>query len=100
MCPVHRSIKPMSKHEPKSWGPQSELFLSTTEAEALIKAKAGTGIVRVSGTGKVQPIEDITCDKIIGRYFESGAWHDTNKASIRYGKKSSHLVPIKGANYD
>ncbi|MFQ9178133.1 MAG: phage minor capsid protein [Christensenellaceae bacterium] len=84
----------------KSWGPQSELFLSTTEAEALIKAKAGTGIVRVSGTGKVQPIEDITCDKIIGRYFESGAWHDTNKASIRYGKKSSHLVPIKGANYD
>ena len=84
----------------KGGNPQSILTISEDEAQQIIIRKAGTGIVRVDRKGNPKPQEDITCDKIIGKYYGGGKYHNTNKATIHYGKRGSHIVPIKGDHYD
>lgn len=84
----------------KNGNPQSVLIISEDEAQQIILDKSGTGIVRVDRKGNPKPQEDITCDRIIGKYYGGGSYHETNKATIHYGKKSAHIVPIKGDNYD
>ena len=80
--------------------PQSVLTITEKEAQEIIKAKAGTGIVRVTRKGEPTSKEDITYGKVIGKYYGGGKYHDTNKATIHYGKKGAHIVPIKGDDYD
>ena len=84
----------------KGGNPQSILLVSEQEAQAIIESKAGTGIVRVGTNGEPRNVENITCDKVIGKYYGGGKYHETNKAAIHYGKRLSHIVPIKGDNYD
>lgn len=90
----------LSTRQAKGGNPQSILTISEKEAQEIILSKSGTGIVRVSRNGIPRPQEDITCDKVIGKYYGGGKYHTTNKATIHYGKQSSHIVPIKGDNYD
>ena len=80
--------------------PQSELNLTYQEAQQLIINKAGTGIVGISRKGDMLPFESITANMIIGKTWSGGKYIETNKARIYYGKKSSHIVPIGGMNYD
>ena len=80
--------------------PQSVLTVDYETAQKIISEKAGTGIVRVDKKGNPRPVEDINCGIIIGQYFGGGEYHDTVKASIHYGKKGSHIVPIRGDNFD
>jgi len=84
----------------KGGNPQSILTISEEDARDIIIQKAGTGIVRADRKGRPKPMESITCDKIIGKYYGGGLYHKTNKATIHYGKKFSHIVPIKGDDYD
>ena len=80
--------------------PQSILTITEEEVERLISDKAGTGIVGVTHDGREKPIEDITANRIIGKYWRGGRYVDTNKVRIHYGRKSSHVSPIGGKHYD
>lgn len=80
--------------------PQSVITISKDEAQKIIETKAGTGIIKVDRNGNARPQEQITCDNIIGQYYYDGQYIDTNKAVIHYGKRNSHIVPVKGDNYD
>ena len=84
----------------KGNSPQGRLTISAEEAQEIIESYSGKGIIKVGRKGTVMNIEHITCDKEIGMYCQKGEWIKTNKASIYYGKKGAHLVPIKGNNYD
>lgn len=80
--------------------PQSIISISKEDAQKIIENKAGTGIIKVDVKGNARPQEQITCDNIIGQYYYDGKYVDTNKAVIHYGKKNSHIVPVRGDNYD
>ena len=56
--------------------------------------------LKVDRNGNPRPQEKITCDSIVGQYYFSGRYIDTNKAVIHYSKKGAHLVPIRGEHYD
>lgn len=79
---------------------QSELFLTAAEAQQLILDKAGTGIIKVSKKGEMLPRESITADRIVGITYSGNDLMETNKVRIHYGKRSSHIVPIGGMDYD
>lgn len=76
--------------------PQSIISISKEDAQKIIENKAGTGIIKVDAKGNARPQEQITCDNIIGQYYYDGKYVDTNKAVIHYGKKNSHIVPVRG----
>jgi SPP1 gp7 family putative phage head morphogenesis protein len=80
--------------------PQSIITITSEEVQKIIETKAGTGIVKVNSAGIPEPREDITCDCVVGQYYGGGRYHNTHKASIRYGKKNAHLIPIRGDNFD
>lgn len=84
----------------KGGNPQSIISVSAKKVQKIIETKAGTGIIKVDAKGNARPQEQITCDGIIGQYYSNGRYINTNKAVIHYGKKNSHIVPVKGDNYD
>lgn len=86
--------------EAKGGNPQSHLLISAEEVQEIINNKHGTGIIRTDRNGNPTNIERITCDKVIGQYYAKGEFHDTAKAALHYSKRGTHLVPIKGDDYD
>lgn len=84
----------------KGGNPQAVLLIDKEKAQEIIKSRAGTGIIRGSKKGEPLPVEDINCHFVVGKYFGNGKYHETTKAAIHYGKKSSHIVPIRGDNFD
>lgn len=84
----------------KNLGPQGVLTISKEEAQEIIYKKSGTGIIKLNRYGEPLDFEYITCDKVIGKYYDKGEWYETKKARIDHGKDGSHLIPIKGKNYD
>lgn len=84
----------------KGGNPQSILLIDREKAQSIIINKAGTGVVRAARSGSARDVEDVDCGFVIGKYFGNGEYHETTKASIHYGKKSSHIVPIRGENFD
>lgn len=73
--------------------------LSHMEVQSIINKYSGTGTVNYD---KHQFREIIECDKIIGTYcnIKTGEKQETNRATIHYSKKGTHLVPAryKGGN--
>lgn len=86
--------------ETKGGNPQSHILISAEEVQEIIRNKHGTGIIRVDRSGNPTNIERINCGKIIGQYYAKGEFHDTSKAALHYSKRGTHLVPIKGDDYD
>lgn len=84
----------------KGYGPQGRLSITWSDAQAIINTKSGTGIIKTRRDGTPTDIEKVTCDTIIGQYYQQGQWYDTNKAIITHGGKGSHIYPIKGNDYD
>lgn len=80
--------------------PQSILSISEEEAHKIILQRSGTGIVRVDRKGKAKPQESIDCGKVVGYYFAKGKYHPTTKVTIHYGKNGTHIVPIRGDDFD
>lgn len=80
--------------------PQSIITVSKEEVQNIIETKSGTGIIKVDNKGNPRPLEQIVCDKMIGKCYFGGKYIDTNKAVIHYGKRNAHLVPVIGDNYD
>lgn len=89
-----------NSREKEGLNPQSVLTISMEEAQKIIYNQSGTGIIKVRNDGSATNIEQITCDKVIGYYYDKHIKYPTNKAAIHHGSKGSHLVPIKGNNYD
>lgn len=90
----------LQARQAKNGNPQSILTISAEEAQKIIENKAGTGIIKVDNKGNARPQEQITCDKIIGKYYYNGTYIKTKKAVIHYSKRGAHIVPIRGNNYD
>lgn len=90
----------LKAREDKNGNPQSILTISEAETQEIIEKKAGTGIIKVDRNGNERPQEQITCSKVIGKYYYSGTYINTKKAVIHYSKKGAHLVPVRGNNYD
>ena len=86
--------------EAKGGNPQSHILISAEEVQEIIRNKHGTGIIRVDRSRNPTNIERINCGKIIGQYYAKGEFHDTSKAAFHYSKRGTHLVPIKGDDYD
>lgn len=84
----------------KGQTPPSVLTISKEEAQEIINKQSGTGIIRVNRDGTPRNIEDVTCDRIVGKYYSHGMFHETNKAAIHHGSQGSHLIPQSGGNYD
>ncbi len=84
----------------KGLNPQSVLTISKEEAQKIIIQQSGTGIIKPRRDGSATDVEQITCNRIIGYYYQNGMRVSTNKAAIHHGRKGSHLVPIKGNHYD
>ena len=80
--------------------PQSVLTISKDEAQDIIIKQSGTGLIKPRKDGTATDIERITCDRAIGYYYNKGNKIPTNKVAIHHGRKGSHLVPIKGNDYD
>ena len=76
------------------------ITISHKEAENLIEKLSGTGIIKTRKDGSPMNIELVNCKRVVGKYYDKGVWHETTKAAIHHGGKGSHIVPIKGSNYD
>ena len=86
--------------EGKNLPPQGVLIIPFEEAQDIILKKSGTGIINVKRDGTPTNVEDITCDRIIGKCWYRGQYYETHKAAIHHGSSGSHLVPHYGGNYD
>lgn len=84
----------------KGLGPQGVLSISQEETQKIIEKMSGTGIIKTRKDGSPMNIEWINVGKIVGEYCHKGKWYPTTKAAIHHGSHGSHLVPIKGNNYD
>lgn len=74
---------------------QSRLTISESEAQQLIIRLAGTGEPFIDGNGNVGKVEYVNCGYDVGEYYENGIYHKTSRAAIHYGKKDSHIIPVK-----
>lgn len=80
----------------KGKGMQGRLVISQGEAQDLIRQYAGKGKPYITKGGSVGNKEYVTADYVIGQYLTSGGeWKDTKRFAIYYGKRSSHIVPVK-----
>ena len=84
----------------KGYGKQSILTISYEETQRLINEFYGKGIVQSTKSGKPRKQEDVNFRMIIGYYIYEGKEYPTTKGRIHYGKKGTHIVPIKGDNFD
>ncbi len=88
----------LQKRLEKGKPPQSKLTISMSESQAIIKEYYGKGTPR-KAKGGIGNVEFVTVDRVVGVYYEKGAWHKTCRVEIHYGKNSSHIVPVK-ENYN
>ena len=73
----------------------SVLTISEDEAQTLILENAGKGTPLVSN-GEVRNKEFAAADFDVGKVMlKSGEWVSTRRFCIYYGRKSSHIVPVK-----
>lgn len=100
--PLKLNIGNQNKHflTSKSYNPEehkSYIIGDLEEAQALVKQYYGKGEVRITSSGKWTNKEFIIADKDIGYVFntETNRFETTNRFSIHYGKKGTHIVPRK-----
>jgi len=75
--------------------PQSYLTINEQEAQGIIYRYCGTGEVRITKVGEVLGKEYVTTDRVVGKYYEKGAWHETKRVMIIYSMYGTHIVPVK-----
>lgn len=84
----------------KGFGKQGVLTIDYFDAQQLIYDFHGRGIVPSTASGQPRKQEDINFGKYIGHYVYNNKEYLTTKGRIYYGKKGSHIVPIKGDHFD
>ncbi|MCD1147091.1 polymorphic toxin type 50 domain-containing protein [Peptoniphilus sp. KCTC 25270] len=84
----------------RGWGPQARLIISEEEAQKIIYEYHGKGIVYKSGKNKDKITEEVNVGKVIGYYVDKGKEYAATKVRIYYSKYDTHVVPIRGNNFD
>ena len=83
-----------ARRELKDKSKPSKLYLTEEETQDFIYRYAGTGQVKILN-GIMYPDEFITADQIVGEYEEYGVYRPTSRVMIKYGKRNSHMFPVK-----
>lgn len=76
---------------------RSYIYGDLNEAQRLVNTYAGTGVPKFDSKGRWTKKEFITLDRAIGVDInqETGIRQETNRFSIHYGKKGTHIVPAQ-----
>lgn len=84
------------KNDLVSKGTAPDMFERDVDIQALMDQYKGTGTVSYR-KGQEYPIEYITADHVIGKYFNlgTGKYETTKRFAIRYASKGVHLHPVK-----
>lgn len=91
-----RKWKQRVKNDLVSKGTAPDMFERDVDIQALMDQYKGTGTVSYR-KGQEYPIEYITADHVIGKYFNlgTGKYETTKRFAIRYASKGVHLHPVK-----
>lgn len=73
--------------------PQSVLTVSEEKAQELILRYSCTGEVVFQTETKT--VEYVTTDMVVGQFYKDDEYKDTKRIEIYYGKKGTHIVPVK-----
>ncbi|KWZ78583.1 minor capsid protein [Anaerococcus tetradius] len=84
----------------KGWGPQNRLIISEEKVQEIINKFYGKGIVYHGKNNNNKWFEEVNVGKTIGYYYLDGKESLTSKIRIYYGKKGTHIVPIRGDDFD
>lgn len=86
-----------SSHSFKAEDKKSILYGDLETAQKLVNKYHGKGKLKFTANGKWTNKEIVTTDSDIGIVFdpETGESKTTNRFAIHYGKKGTHIVPIK-----
>ncbi len=73
-----------------------DMFYSHESIEKLVEKYKGTGLIQFR-RNQDYPIEYVTADHFVGKYFNSGIgkYEETKRFAIRYSSKGVHLHPVK-----
>lgn len=84
----------------RGWGPQNNLLITYQESQDLINAFSGKGIAKHGKNNKEKWFEEVNVGKVIGNYIINGKEFPTTKIRIYYSKKGTHIIPIRGEDFD
>lgn len=84
----------------RNWGPQNRLIISEIEAQELINKFHAKGIAKHGKNNLRKWYEEVNTNKIIGYYTLNGKEYPTTKIRIYYSKEDSHIIPIRGDDFD
>lgn len=84
----------------RNWGPQNRLVISEEEVQKIINDFAGKGIANHGSNNLDKWYEEVNTHKFVGYYVYEGKEYRTTKVRIYYGKKGSHIIPIRGDHFD
>ncbi len=89
-----------NKHIPSSKGyisGRSYILGSAEDAQTLVNRYAGTGEIKLTASGEWTNKEFVYADDIIGVAVnpETLEKTETHRFAIHYGKKGTHIVPVK-----
>ena len=93
-------IRDRNKHIPSSKGyisGRSYILGSAEDAQTLVNRYAGTGEIKLTASGEWTNKEFVYADDIIGVAVnpETLEKTETHRFAIHYGKKGTHIVPVK-----
>ena len=92
--------KYLNNRKNRGWGPQNRLTISEDEVQEIINNFYGKGIVYHGKNNNKKWFEEVNVGKTIGYYYLDGKECPTSKIRIYYGKKGTHIVPIRGDDFD
>lgn len=84
-----------SSHSYKESDKKSILYGDLDTAQQLVNKYSGTGIVKLSDKGEWVNKEFVTADNDIGETWNEEKYFSTNRFAIHYGKKGTHVVPVR-----
>lgn len=84
----------------RNWGPQNRLTISEEEVQEIINNFSGKGIANHGLNNKDKWFEEVNTHKLVGYYVFNGREYKTTKVRIYYGKKGTHIIPIRGEHFD
>ncbi|MDY2918116.1 MAG: minor capsid protein, partial [Anaerococcus sp.] len=92
--------KYLNNRKNRGWGPQNRLTISEDEVQEIINNFHGKGIVYHGKNNNKKWFEEVNVGKTIGYYYLDGKERPTSKIRIYYGNKGTHIVPIRGDDFD
>lgn len=90
----------LKNRKERGWGPQNRLTISEDKVQEIINNFHGRGIIYHGKNNLNKWFEEVNVGKNIGYYYLKGVGYPTSKIRIYYGKKGTHIVPIRGDDFD